>query len=156
MLVCWENYMPLARYALYAWGAELHLAPTWDRGESWLSTLRHIAKEGRMHVIGVTPFLRGSDIGDSVPGLDGIYGGDDDVMSQGNTTIVGPEGEILAGPLTGEEGILYAELDLAAARASRRQFDVAGHYARPDVFRLVVDTRSKPAVTFETELPDEP
>ncbi len=150
-LICWENYMPLARAALYAQGIDIYLAPTWDNSDTWVPTLRHIAKEGRMHVIGVTPFLRGSDVADAVPGLDGIYGGDDDVMSRGNTTIVGPEGEILAGPLVGEEGILYAELDLAAARTSRRQFDVAGHYARPDVFRLVVDTRAKPAVTFETD-----
>jgi nitrilase len=104
-----------------------------------------------MHVIGVTPFLRGSDVADSFPGFEDVYGGDEDVMSRGNTTIVGPEGEIIAGPLVGEEGIVYAGLDLAAARTSRRQFDVAGHYARPDVFRLAVDTSSKPAVTFENQ-----
>jgi nitrilase len=153
-LICWENYMPLARAALYAQGIDVYLAPTWDNSDAWVPTLRHIAKEGRMHVVGVTPFLRGSDVAASFPGFDDIYGGDDDVMSRGNTTIVGPEGDVLAGPLVGEEGIVYAELDLAAARTSRRQFDVSGHYARPDVFRLVVDTRAKPAVTFEDEAPD--
>jgi nitrilase len=153
-LICWENYMPLARAALYAQGIDVYVAPTWDNSDAWVPTLRHIAKEGRMHVIGVTPFLRGSDVAGTFPGFDDIYGGDDDIMSRGNTTIVGPEGEILAGPLVGEEGIVYAELDLAAARTSRRQFDVAGHYARPDVFRLVVDTRAKPAVTFEDEPPE--
>jgi nitrilase len=153
-LICWENYMPLARAALYAQGIDVYLAPTWDNSDAWVPTLRHIAKEGRMHVVGVTPFLRGSDVADSFPGFDDIYGGDDDVMSRGNTTIVGPEGDVLAGPLVGEEGIVYAELDLAAARTSRRQFDVSGHYARPDVFRLVVDTRAKPAVTFEDEAPE--
>ena len=150
-LICWENYMPLARAALYAQGIDIYLAPTWDNSDAWVPTLRHIAKEGRMHVIGVTPFLRGSDVADSFPGFEDVYGGDEDVMSRGNTTIVGPEGEIIAGPLVGEEGIVYAGLDLAAARTSRRQFDVAGHYARPDVFRLVVDTSSKPAVTFENQ-----
>jgi nitrilase len=145
-LICWENYMPLARAAVYAQGVDVYLAPTWDNSDTWVPTLRHIAKEGRTHVIGVTPFQRGSDVARAFPGLEKLYGGEDDVMSAGNTTIVGPEGEILAGPLTGAEGIVYADLDLAAARASRRMFDVSGHYARPDVFHLTVDTRSKPPV----------
>jgi nitrilase len=150
-LICWENYMPLARAAVYAQGIDIYVAPTWDNSPTWVPSLQHIAKEGRIHVIGVTPFQRAGDVSSAVPGLEDLYGNDDEWVSRGNTTIVGPEGDILAGPLVGEAGTIYAELDLGAARVSRRLFDVAGHYARPDVFRLTVDTRAKEPVTFEVE-----
>ncbi len=141
-LTCWENYMPLARYAMYAQGIDVWCAPTWDTSDVWVPTLRHIAKEGRVFVIGVAPLLRGSDVPRDIPGVDKRYGGEDDWMSRGLSAIVGPEGEVLAGPLVEEEGILYAELDASVARASRFKFDPVGHYSRPDVFRLVVDTGS--------------
>ena len=145
-LLCWENYMPLARAAMYADGVDIYVAPTWDNGEVWVPTMRHIAVEGRMFVIGVNFCIRGSDVPAGIPGRDEIYGGDEDWMSRGNTCIVGPDGELLAGPLVGEPGILYADIDVARARAARQQFDVVGHYARPDVFRLVVDREPKPPV----------
>jgi nitrilase len=145
-LICWESYMPLARTALYAQGIDVYLAPTWDNDEVWVPTLQHIAKEGRVYVIGVTPVLRGSDVPEALRG--DIYGGGDDWMSRGNSTIVGPDGRILAGPLTGEEGILYANIDLATIRQQRHEFDPVGHYARPDVFSLHVDTRARHPVTF--------
>ena len=143
-LTCWENYMPLARYAMYAKGIDVYVAPTWDNGDSWVATLRHIAKEGRVYVIGVAPLLRGSDVPDGVPGKDELWGGGDDWMCRGYSTIVAPGGEVLAGPLVEEEGILYAEVDAGRARASRHEFDPVGHYSRPDVFRLVVDEQAKP------------
>src|SRR5262249_53160852 len=143
-LICWENYMPLARYSMYAKGVDVYVAPTWDNSDMWVATLRHIAKEGRLYVIGVAPLLRGSDVPDDVPGKDELWGGDDDWMSRGYSTIVAPGGEGLAGPLTEGEGILYAEISPAKARASRHQFDPVGHYSRPDVFRLVVDESPKP------------
>jgi nitrilase len=146
-LICWENYMPLARYAMYAKGVDVWVAPTWDNGEPWVATLRHIAREGRVFVIGVAELLRGSDIPDDIPGRDELWQGEDDWANDGHSAIVGPDGELLAGPLVREEGILYAELDAAKARATRHQFDPVGHYARPDVFRLHVDTERKPAVT---------
>jgi nitrilase len=148
-LTCWENYMPLARAAMYAQGLDIYLAPTWDNAPSWVATLQHIAKEGRVYVLGINFCIRGSDVPQDIPGRDVVYGGEADWLSRGNTTIVGPEGDILAGPLSEEEGILIAELDVDKARASRRQFDPIGHYARPDVFRLAVNTRPAPAVTFE-------
>ena len=148
-LTCWENYMPLARAAMYAQGIDIWLAPTWDNSEVWIPTLRHIAREGRVFVVGSSCCLRGSDVPADIQGRDAIYAGDDDWLSRGNTAIVGPEGELLAGPLVEQEGIVLAEVDVARARASRRQFDPAGHYVRADVFTLTVDTRPKPAVVFE-------
>jgi nitrilase len=145
-LTCWENYMPLARYAMYAKGIDVWCAPTWDNSDGWTSTLRHIALEGRVFVIGVAPLLRGSDVPDDVPGRQEVWGGEDDWMCRGGTAIVGPGGDLLAGPLMEEEGILYAELDAATARRSRAEFDPVGHYSRPDVFRLSIDDRAKPQI----------
>jgi nitrilase len=145
-LTCWENYMPLARFAMYAKGIDVWCAPTWDNSDGWISTLRHIALEGRVFVIGVAPLLRGSDVPDDVPGRQEVWGGEDDWMCRGASTIVGPDGEVLAGPLMEEEGVLYAELDAATARRSRAEFDPVGHYSRPDVFRLSIDDRAKPQI----------
>ena len=146
-LICWENYMPLARAAMYARGVDIYLAPTWDNSDSWVATLRHIAKEGRVYVLGVAPLLRGSDVPADLRGE--VYGGDDDWMSRGFTTIVAPGGDVLAGPLLEEEGILYAEVDLAEVRRHRQMFDPVGHYARPDVLTLHVDTRPRRPVSFD-------
>ncbi|HEX9682875.1 MAG TPA: carbon-nitrogen hydrolase family protein [Acidimicrobiales bacterium] len=145
-LTCWENYMPLARAALYAQGIDVYLAPTWDNSDVWVPTLRHIAREGRVYVIGVNFCVRGSDVPRDLPGADDLYGGDDDWLARGNTAVVGPEGDLLAGPLVEEEGIVYAEINAERARKARRQFDPVGHYARPDVLRLVVDREARAAV----------
>lgn len=149
-LTCWENYMPLARYALYDQGIDVYIAPTWDNSDVWVPTLRHIAKEGRVFVIGVNFCLRGSDIPGDIPGRDDLYGGEEDWLAEGNTAIVGPDGELLAGPLVGHEGIVYAEVDVDRARTARRQFDPVGHYARPDVFRLEVDRSPNRTVTVRS------
>lgn len=146
-LLCWENYMPLARASIYAQHCDIYLAPTWDTSDTWVATLRHIAKEGRQYVIGVAPLLRGSDVPEDLRGS--LYGLEDDWMSRGLTTIVAPGGKIIAGPIEEREEILYADLDLAAVREQRRMFDSVGHYARPDVFTLRVDTRAKSAVVFD-------
>ncbi len=139
-LICWENYMPLARVAMYEQGVDILLAPTWDNSDVWVASMRHIAKEGRCYVLGITSCLRASDVPADIPGRDEIYGGDDDWMSRGNSVIVDPHGEILAGPITETEDIIYAEVDVATVRRSRREFDVVGHYARPDVFNFSVRT----------------
>jgi nitrilase len=140
-LICWENYMPLARAAMYQRGIDVLLAPTWDNSDEWVPTLRHIAKEGQIFVVGVTACLRGSDVPRELSLADEIYGGDDDWMSKGNTSIVAPGGEILAGPLIGTTGTLSVDLDLDRITAGRRMFDPVGHYARPDVLTLIVKER---------------
>lgn len=138
-LICWESYMPLARAALYQQGIHVLLAPTWDNSEEWVPTLRHIAKEGQVFVVGVTAYLRGCDVPRDLPGADELYGGAEDPMSLGNTTIVAPGGAILEGPLTGAAGTVRADLDLGRVSRGRRQFDPVGHYSRPDVLQLTVN-----------------
>jgi nitrilase len=153
-LICWENYMPLARAAMYALGIDLYLAPTWDNSDTWVPTLRHIAKEGRVFVLGTNSVLRGSDVPDAL-GAGDLYGGDEDWLSRGNAAIVSPDGDLLAGPLIEETGILYADVDADVARRSRQQFDPVGHYARPDVLRLLVDEGARDAVSFASRDDDQ-
>ena len=155
-LICWENYMPLARYSLYAWGVQIYLAPTWDNGEPWLSTLRHIAKEGRVYVVGCSIAMRKQDIPDRLEFKAEYYSGVGEWINKGDSAIVGPDGKFLAGPLNAEEGILYAELDPRQMRGSKWNLDVAGHYARPDVFRLTVSREDRPMIDVARTLGHEP
>ena len=147
-LICWENYMPLARAALYAQGLDILIAPTWDNSDVWLSTMRHIAKEGRIYVVGVTACIRSTDVPIDSPGRDELYGDPDDWLSKGNSVIIGPAGDVLAGPLIGEVGVLYADLDARTGRSLRHQFDPVGHYGRSDVLSLNVNRAVNVAVTF--------
>jgi nitrilase len=146
-LICWESYMPLARYALYAQGIEIYVAPTWDAGESWLATMRHIAKEAGCWVIGTATALQGSDIPADFPERDRLFD-PQEWINDGDAVVVKPTGAIAAGPLRREKGILYAEIDREAARRARRSMDVCGHYSRPDLFSLSVDRRPLNPVTF--------
>ncbi len=139
-LICWENYMPLARAALYQKGIDVLLVPTWDNSDEWVPTLRHTAKEGQVFVVGVTAYLRGCDVPRDLPGADDVYGDTDDFMSRGNTTIVAPGGEILEGPVIGATATVTATLDLDRIAAGRRAFDPVGHYARPDILALAINT----------------
>ncbi|MGD8697906.1 MAG: carbon-nitrogen hydrolase family protein [Gemmatimonadales bacterium] len=154
-LTCWENYMPLARYAMWAWGAEIHVAPTWDRGEPWISTLRHTAKEGRVYVLGCCSALHRDAIPDSYsfkqslpPELEWVNPGD--------SVIIDPDGKFVAGPISHEETILYAEVDPRNLRGPRFQLDVAGHYGRPDIFQLTVDRGERPAIRTREPAEDYP
>jgi nitrilase len=138
-LICWENYMPLARYAMYAQGTQIYIAATWDSGEPWLSTLRHIAKEGRVFVIGCCSPVTLADIPDHCEHKK-LYGArKDEWINVGDSAIVDPDGKFIAGPLNSKEGILYAEIDVPYATGSRWKLDVAGHYSRPDVFQLTIN-----------------
>jgi nitrilase len=139
-LICWENYMPLARMAMYNQGVELYLAPTADSREVWQATMRHIALEGRCFVLGCNQFVTKSMYPDDLEGIEELES-QPEVMCRGGSVIVSPLGEVLAGPLYDEEGILYAELDMGEVVRGKFDFDVVGHYARPDVFKLVVNER---------------
>jgi nitrilase len=135
-LICWENYMPLARFALYESGVEIYIAPTADDSEAWQSTLVHIARESRAFVVSPSHFQRATSYPDDFPlrgELEGL-----DVIGRGGSAILAPDGSYLAGPLYDQEGVLYAELDPAVLLAERQRFDPAGHYHRPDVLRLKV------------------
>jgi nitrilase len=135
-LICWENYMPLARVALYQSGIEIYVASTADDSEEWQSTLVHIARESRAYVVAPSHLQRASSYPDDFPLAAELEG--DDLMSFGGSAILGPDGSYLAGPLHGEAGILYAELDPSHLLAERQRFDPVGHYSRPDVFQLSV------------------
>ena len=148
-LLCWENYMPLARYAMYAQGVELYIAPTYDSGDDWLETLRHIAREGCCWVIGCGNLLRGSDFPDDFPERDRLYPDADEWVNPGDSVVIAPGGEIVAGPMREEEGILYCDVDPAKVGIARRALDVTGHYSRPDIFQLHVNTKPQSPVVFE-------
>lgn len=137
-LICWENYMPLARQAMYAAGTQILLAPTWDKSENWLLSMRHIAREGGMFVISCCMALRMDDLPDRFE-FKKLYPEGREWINTGNSCIINPKGEFIAGPVASKEEIIYADIDLKLISAAKRMFDVAGHYARPDVFKFRVN-----------------
>jgi len=149
MLLCWENYMPLARFALYAQGIEIHIAPTYDSGDGWVGTLQHIAREGGCWVVGAGVALRNADFPEDLPGRDTLYPRDEDWINPGDSVVIAPGGEVVAGPLHEQQAILYAEIDRERVAISRRTFDVAGHYSRPDIFQLHIQTEPQAPVSFD-------
>jgi nitrilase len=134
-LVCWENYMPLARFSLYESGEHIHLAPTADASEGWQATIRHIALEGRVFVLACNQYVTRADYPDDFELKDALEAAPE-VICRGGSAIVAPDGTYAAEPLWGREGILTAELDLGLVVEGRQLLDVAGHYARPDALRL--------------------
>lgn len=147
-LLCWENYMPLARYALYAQNIDIYVAPTWDSGDTWLATMQHIAREGGCWVIGCATALETSDIPTDIPYYDELFPNKDEWINPGDAVVYKPFGGVHAGPMHQEKGILYSDIDADAARSSRRKFDASGHYARPDVFSLSVNRKKQTPVEF--------
>jgi len=147
-LLCWENYMPLARYALYAQGIEIYIAPTYDSGEGWLGSLQHIAREGCCWVVGCGNLMRGSDIPADFPDKEKLYPDDDEWVNPGDSVVIAPGGEIVAGPMHQESGILYSELDLERVAIAKRTLDVTGHYSRPDIFQLHVNNQAQSPCHF--------
>lgn len=150
-LLCWENFMPLARYALYGQGVELYIAPTYDSGDGWLGSMQHIAREGGCWVVSAGVALRNRDIPDDFPERDNLYSSEEDWINPGDSTVIAPGGEIVAGPMREEQDILYAEVDLDRVAIARRAFDVAGHYSRPDIFTLHVNAEHQRPVVFDDE-----
>ncbi|MEN8169828.1 MAG: carbon-nitrogen hydrolase family protein [Pseudomonadota bacterium] len=147
-LICWENYMPLARYALYSQGIEIYVAPTYDSGDGWIGSLQHIAREGCCWVIGSGNLLHESDIPADLPERETLYPDADEWINPGDSLVIAPGGEIVAGPMRCEEGILYANIDHQRVGIARRTMDVVGHYARPDIFTLKVDTSAQSPIDF--------
>ena len=145
-VICWENYMPLLRAAMYAKGIEIYCAPTADGRDTWLPTMQHVAQEGRCFVLSCNQFARRRDY----PAVYATPFGDDPdaVLSRGGSCIIGPLGTLLAGPDFEGETILTAEIDRHDIARARMDFDVVGHYARPDIFRLIVDETARPPVAF--------
>ena len=148
-LLCWENYMPLARYAMYSQGVEIYIAPTYDSGDDWIESLRHIAREGCCWVVGCGNLLRGSDMPADFPDRESLYPDADEWVNPGDSVVIAPGGKVVAGPLREQEGLLLCEVDADAVGIARRALDVAGHYSRPDIFQLHVDTRRQSPVLFD-------
>lgn len=146
-LICWENYMPLARYSLFAQDIDIYIAPTWDSGDVWISSMNHIAREGGCWVLSTATAMTGSDVPDDFPERDSLFD-DNEWINPGDAVVIKPFGGVVAGPMHEEKEILYADIDPEEARRSRKALDVAGHYNRPDIFNLEVDRSSKPAIKF--------
>ena len=132
-LICWENFMPLARNAIYNCGTQILASPTWDKSPNWIQSMQHIAREGGLFVISTCMALRMDDIPDEYE-FKNLYPEGREWINVGNSAIIGPNGQFLAGPLEAVEGILYADIDFSDIIKAKRMFDVVGHYSRPDVF----------------------
>lgn len=146
-VICWENYMPMLRSAMYAKRIQIYCAPTADGRPTWASSMQHIALEGRCFVLSTNQFCRRSDY--PADYISALPNNPDEIVSRGGAVIVNPLGQILAGPLWDQEGIISAEIDVAHVTRALYDFDPVGHYSRPDVFSLHVDTRPKSAVVFD-------
>jgi nitrilase len=145
--VCWENMMPLLRTAMYAKGVQVWCAPTVDEREMWQVSMRHIAHESRCFVVSACQVQASP----AALGVEVANWPSDRPLIAGGSVIVGPMGDILAGPLLGEAGLLSAQINTDDLVRARYDYDVVGHYARPDVFELVVDERAKPGVRYITD-----
>lgn len=147
-LICWENYMPLARAALYAKGIQIYVAPTADSRDAWFSTMRHIAIEGRCFVLSCNQYSRKEDYPEDIARREEFKFLPDE-LCRGGSCIINPLGEFIAEPVIGEEKIIYAELDMAQIPQGQYDFDVTGHYNRPDVFQLIVNEKKQKGTIFE-------
>lgn len=148
-VICWENFMPLMRMAMYGKGIQLYCAPTADDREEWITSMRHVAMEGRCFVFSACQYIRRGDYPED---YDAIQGNEPDtVLMRGGSAIISPSGQLLAGPAAEGECILTADIDLDDITRGKYDFDVVGHYSRPDVFRLIVDETPKPPVITRSE-----
>lgn len=141
--------MPLARYALYAQGVQIYVAPTYDSGPAWIGTLQHIAREGRCYVVGCGVPIRNADIPADFPERENFYPKSEDWINPGDSVVIAPSGEIIAGPMHEAKGLLYAEVEAERASTAKRALDVAGHYSRPDIFTLQVKRKPQVPIAYE-------
>ena len=148
-LICWESYMPLARYALYAQGIEIYIAPTYDSGDAWLGTMQHIAREGKCWVLCCGVALERQDLPDDFPNVEQLYPVVDEWINPGGSVVISPNGEIVAGPLSKKKGHMIVDIDVELSSSSKRALDVAGHYSRPDVFTLEVNKVRQSPIQFK-------
>ena len=147
-VICWENYMPMLRMHMYSQGIQLYCAPTADHRDTWLPSMRHIALEGRCFVLSCCQYLTRADCPHDYAAIQGNDA--DTVLMRGGSCIIGPLGQILAGPNFEGPCILFSDLDLDEIPRSKYDFDVVGHYARPDIFRLFVNTLPTPSVVVSS------
>ena len=147
-LICWENYMPLARAAMYAQGVQIYVAPTADSRDTWFATMRHIAIEGRCFVIGCNQYSSKSDYPEDIASRDEFKDLPEE-MCRGGSCVVNPLGAFVVEPVIGKETIIYADLDLGQVAQGQFDFDAMGHYSRPDVFQLIVNTKKKTNVIWQ-------
>ncbi len=150
-LICWESYMPLARYSLYSQGIEIYIAPTYDSGEAWIGTMQHIAREGKCWVLSCGVALERKDLPKDFPDIDRLYPVEDEWINPGGSLVVSPSGEIVSGPLSKEKGHIILDIEVEKSSNSKRALDVAGHYSRPDVFKLVVDQSRQSSTYFKNK-----
>lgn len=146
-LICWENYMPLARYALYAQGADIYIAPTYDSGEQWLHSMQHIARESGCWVISANNAFQAADLPTTILEQTNAYPDPAEWVNPGGSVVIAPGGDIIAGPWYRQNDLFYAEIDIAACMSARRSLDVTGHYARTDLFRLSLTAPGTTQVT---------
>lgn len=151
VLICWESYMPLARYSLYAQGVDIYLAPTWDSSATWQSTLRHISREGGCYVVGVASCIYGKDVPASFPHRESVFPDDSECINPGNASVFAPGGNCISEPQGGKERLFYVDIDSAAAAKARRSLDAAGHYSRSDIFQLEVIRQTFPPIKFHDD-----
>lgn len=151
-VICWENYMPLLRTAMYGKGIEIYCAPTADPRETWFTSMRHIALEGRCFVLSANQFCRRKDYPTDYPTR--LSDDPEAIYSAGGSSIIGPLGQVLAGPVYDADAVLVAEIDPNEIPRARLDFDAVGHYARPDIFSLKVDETPKPAVAYAKSAAD--
>ncbi|HWW48827.1 MAG TPA: carbon-nitrogen hydrolase family protein [Xanthobacteraceae bacterium] len=149
-VICWENYMPMLRMTMYSKGVSLYCAPTADDRDTWLSTMRHIALEGRCFVFSACQFTRRSDYPDDYA-IDGDYTADS-ILMRGGSCIINPLGQLLTERVFDQDAVLTAEIDMNDIARGKYDFDVVGHYARPDVFRLMVNEAATPAMQNSTAM----
>jgi nitrilase len=148
-LICWESYMPLARYALYAQGLDVCIAPTYDSGDRWIATLQHIVREAGCWVVGSGVAFRESDIRVAAPGMADLYPSGDEWINAGDSAVIASSGKVVVGPLRNDVGALYAVINSQSVDDARRTLDVTGHYSRSDLFSLRVHTGPLNPVNFD-------